>query len=69
MYRPCDLTSRWTRHPPAARPEPRECGCVACVLVPDAHRYTIVVPGGKGGGVLTVGALYDRRSAWEEYER
>lgn len=36
--------------------------------VPDASRYMIDMPGGKAA-VLTVGAVYDRRSLWEEYER
>lgn len=36
--------------------------------VPDASRYMIDLPGGKAA-VLTVGAVSDRRSLWEEYER
>jgi uncharacterized iron-regulated membrane protein len=38
-------------------------------LVPDSHRYTVAAGGEKGGGLITVSALYRRRSAWEEYER
>lgn len=36
--------------------------------VPDARRLTIDIPSDKGE-VLTVGAVYARRSLWEEYER
>lgn len=41
---------------------------VASARVPDARRLTIDIPSGKAA-VLTVGAVYSRRSLWEEYER
>lgn len=36
--------------------------------VPDANRWFVEVPSAKAR-VLTVGAVYDRHSPWEEYER
>lgn len=36
--------------------------------VPDANRWFVEIPSAKAR-VLTVGAVYDRHSLWEEYER
>jgi uncharacterized iron-regulated membrane protein len=56
---------------PDARPTPQPLQWAldqTRARVPDAQRYMIEVPQSPAA-VLTVGAVYDRASAWEEYER
>jgi uncharacterized iron-regulated membrane protein len=40
----------------------------AIAIVPDAERYLVEIPA-TTTNVLTVGAVFDRSSLWEEYER
>jgi uncharacterized iron-regulated membrane protein len=54
---------------PPATDDPLERALIATrALVPDAKRFTLELPP-DSSRVLTVGAVFDRNSLWEEYER